>query len=278
MAIIMTSTDFIEIAKEIATDYKTLYVMGCFGAPMSPSNKVRYSDNCAYNRNPTRRQMIASASSDTFGFDCVNLTKGILWGWSGDKNAVYGGAKYASNGVPDVNADQIMNYCTTRSSDFKNIVPGEILHSPGHSGIYVGDGLAVECTPAWNNNVQFSAVGNIGSKPGYHSRTWKEHGRLPWISYSGVMPTPTPTPTPSEVVYMFDVTTVKQGTKGADTLLCQKLLKVDGYKGANNKVLVLDGSCGANTTAAIRAFQKDHSITPQDGICGAKTWPVLLGT
>ena len=273
MAIIMTANDFIAIAQDIANDYKTLYVMGCFGAPMTQSNKIRYCDNCAYNRNPTRRQMIMAASSDTFGFDCVNLIKGILWGWSGDKNALYGGAKYASNGVPDVNADQIMGYCTSRSSDFRNIVPGEILHSPGHAGIYIGNGLAVECTPAWNNNVQFSAVGNIGSKPGYHSRTWKEHGRLPWISYSGVVPTPTPTPAGG--TYMFEVKTIQKGSTGADVLLCQKILKADGYKNGN-KQITLDGDFGSVTEKLVKQFQTDSGIK-DDGICGPKTWNKLLG-
>ena len=38
--------------------------------------------------------MINSASSDTFGFDCVCLIKGILWGWNGNLNHVYGGATF----------------------------------------------------------------------------------------------------------------------------------------------------------------------------------------
>lgn len=31
----MKSTEFVAMAKKIATDYKTLYVMGCFGSPMT---------------------------------------------------------------------------------------------------------------------------------------------------------------------------------------------------------------------------------------------------
>ena len=41
----MKSTDFINKAKEIATKYKTLYVYGCFGAPLNATNKKRYSNN-----------------------------------------------------------------------------------------------------------------------------------------------------------------------------------------------------------------------------------------
>ena len=35
----MNNDRFVEIAKSIATDYKTLYIMGCFGAPMNEANK-----------------------------------------------------------------------------------------------------------------------------------------------------------------------------------------------------------------------------------------------
>ncbi len=184
MAYVMTASKFAEIAKDIATKYKTLYVMGCFGAPMTSSNKKRYTTNCAYNKKPERTAMINAASADTFGFDCVCLIKGILWGWSGNKNAVYGGAKYGSNGVPDVDADQIMNYCTDVSTDFSNLKVGEILHLSGHVGIYLGDGLAAECSPKWNNDVQITAVANIGKKSGYNARTWKNHGKLKFIDYA----------------------------------------------------------------------------------------------
>ena len=82
----MKSTEFINKAKDIANNYKTLYVLGCFGAPMTSANKKRYINNCSYNKK--RASIINSASSDTFGFDCVCLIKGILWGWIGNKNAV----------------------------------------------------------------------------------------------------------------------------------------------------------------------------------------------
>lgn len=38
---------------------------------------------------------------------------------------------------------------------------------PGHWGMYIGDGLAVECTPIWDNGAQITAVQNIGTKAGY---------------------------------------------------------------------------------------------------------------
>ena len=40
---VMTNEKFVSIAKDIATNYKTLYVMGCFGSPLNATNKKRYS-------------------------------------------------------------------------------------------------------------------------------------------------------------------------------------------------------------------------------------------
>lgn len=171
----MKSKDFINKALDIANNYKTLYVMGCFGSPLNNSNKQRYKNNYAYNKGLERSRMIENASYDTFGFDCVCLIKGILWGWNGNVNHVYGGATYSSNGVPDVNADAIMNYCYDVSTNFSNIIPGELVHMSEHVGIYIGNGEVVECTPAWKNNVQVTKLS---------WRKWKNHGKLKFIDYS----------------------------------------------------------------------------------------------
>lgn len=163
---------------------KTLYVNGCFGAPMTDPNKKRYTQNTSYNRQLERTLKINAASADTFGFDCVCLIKGILWGWTGDKSKQYGGAVYKSNGVPDFSATAAISYCTKTSNDFRGIVPGALLWMSGHVGIYIGDGLAIECTPSWDDGVQTTAVGNIGKVKGYNTRTWKMWGLLPWIDYT----------------------------------------------------------------------------------------------
>lgn len=181
---VMTSSKFVSIAKDIALNYRTLYVHGCFGAPMNSTNKARYCKNTSYNAQASRQKLIKAATADTFGFDCVCLIKGILWGWDGNAKAEYGGAVYKSNGVPDVGSNQIMDYCTGVSTSFKNIAVGEIVHMTGHVGIYIGDGLVVECTPIWKDGVQITACGNIGSKTGYNTRTWTNHGKLNFIDYS----------------------------------------------------------------------------------------------
>lgn len=189
MAYLMTGQQLADKCKNIANNYKTLYVYGCFGAPLNSSNKSRYTKNYSYNAQASRKSKILNASSDTFGFDCVNMIKGILWGWNGSKNKTYGGAAYGSNGVPDTNADGLMNYCTGVTTNFSNIQVGEMVHMRGHIGVYIGNGLAVECTPIWKDGVQITAVGNIGKKSGYNTRTWTNHGKLKFIDY-GATPTP----------------------------------------------------------------------------------------
>ena len=177
----MNNIDFANAAKNVASNYKTLYVMGCFGAPMSAANKTRYCNNHSYNRQAVRTQMIQSATADTFGFDCCGLIKGLLWGWSGNKNLTYGGAKYASNNVKDASADEIIKLCSDVSTDFSDIAIGEAVWMPGHIGVYVGDGVAVESTPIWKNGVQFSSCNR--DKSGYNRRNWTKHGKLPWVTY-----------------------------------------------------------------------------------------------
>ena len=58
------------------------------------------------------------------------------------------------------------------------IVPGVAVWMEGHIGVYIGDGLAVECSPRWDNCVQITAVGNIGKKSGYNTRMWTKWGRF----------------------------------------------------------------------------------------------------
>lgn len=76
----MTNKEFSEQIVKVAKNYKTLYVMGCYGGPMTDENKDIYTKNHKYNTTAVRKEVILKASSDTFGFDCSNLIKGILWG------------------------------------------------------------------------------------------------------------------------------------------------------------------------------------------------------
>lgn len=188
----MPASEFVARVREVAEDHKTLYVMGCFGAPMTGGNATRYCNNHEYNRRPARTAMIQAAANKTppvYGFDCVNLIKGILWGWAGLPSKQYGGAAYPTTAdvlagaCPDIGADRMIQICPEVSTDFSRIVPGAVVWLSGHIGVYIGDGLAVESTPAFENKVQITAVKNIGSKSGYNARKWTKWGKLPYIEY-----------------------------------------------------------------------------------------------
>lgn len=182
---VMKASELVRRHIDVAKNCQTVYMWGCFGMPVTESiireKAAQYpSWYTAAKQSELRKQI----GKSYFGFDCVNLTKGILWGWNGNQNAAYGGAKYAANGVPDVSADGMIAKCRDVSaSGWDKLVPGEGLWMPGHWGLYIGDGLAVECTPIWGNGVQITAVLNIGSKSGYNARRWTKHGKLPWVEY-----------------------------------------------------------------------------------------------
>lgn len=185
----MKASEFVAKAIDIAKNYKTLYVMGCFGAPMTAANKKRYTQNHNYNKQAARTAMINAASADTFGFDCVCLIKGLLWGWCGDASKSYGGATYptaamfAAGAVPDLSADGMIAVCKDVSTDFSKIEVGEAVWMSGHIGVYIGGGLAVECTPSWQNKAQVTACNC--AKSGYNRRNWTKHGKLPYVAYTG---------------------------------------------------------------------------------------------
>ena len=247
MAKVMTNEQLVNMCKKIAKNYKTLYVYGCFGAPLNSTNKKRYTNNYDYNKRADRKKLILAASSDTFGFDCVNLIKGILWGWNGNVNAVYGGAKYCANGVPDVSANGMMDYCTSVSTDFSKIEIGEVVWMNGHIGVYIGDGLAVECTPIWKDGVQITAVGNIGKKSGYNTRTWTKHGKLKFIEYKTIKPSSNFLPPRG----YFTKGDTGENVKKIDAWFCTKV-QGDFY--------------GDYTCAVVKEFQKQNGLEQDSNI------------
>lgn len=176
----MTSDDFVRRIKALLA-YKTLYVNGAWGWPLNGPNKKRAIAKNAYNATTARSSKINAATADTFGFDCVCMIKGILWGWNGDVYAQYGGAGYSCNGVPDDNADQMIGMCET-STDWSAIREGAVVWLKGHIGVYVGHGLVIEATPIWEDGVQVTALNT--PKQGYHTRVWTKWGLLPWVDYT----------------------------------------------------------------------------------------------
>lgn len=267
---IKTGKELATACLNVANNYKTLYVMGCFGAPMNAANKERYCQNHSYNQQTVRQVMIKAATSDTFGFDCVCLIKGLLWGWDGNAGKTYGGASYCSNGVPDIGADQIINKCMDVSTDFSKIAVGELLWMSGHVGIYIGDGKAVECTPAWKNGVQVTDVLNVKSGTGHK---WTKHGKLPYVKYDASATPAVTTSTSAITESVSGLPMLREGSEGKSVQSLQILLIGYGYSCGSYGA---DGEFGKATGNALEEFQKQNFLEA-DRVCGPKTWAKILG-
>lgn len=85
-------------------------------------------------------------------------------------------------------------------------------------------------------------------------------------------------PTTTKEVCTVEVNVLKKGAKGEQVKAMQILLMGYGFKMENNgKTYGADGSFGAATENAVKAFQKAKGLSV-DGSCGPKTWAALLGT
>jgi len=269
---IKTGKELAAAAEYVARNLKTLYVHGAFGWPMTGNNKTRAANASAFNRKPERLAAITAATADTFGCDCIGLIKTLLWGFEGDASHQYGGAKYQSNGVPDIDEAAMLDACTDVSADFGKIHVGEYLWTEGHCGIYVGGGYAVECTHRWGDGVQLTAVYNLVGESSYpNGRYWSKHGKLPYITYEAEEAPETGKPNAGDYTLAFRH--LRKGCEGEDVRAVQSLLISRNYscggKGA-------DGIFGSKTDSAVRAFQSDCEITV-DGVVGEETMRRLVG-
>lgn len=69
---------------------------------------------------------------------------------------------------------------------------------------------------------------------------------------------------------VYDMKTIRKGSKGTQVKVLQWLLSAAGYDCGN-----ADGICGTKTVAAIKAYQQANGLDV-DGIAGRKTWAALL--
>lgn len=261
---IATGAELAASCLNIAKNYKTVYVLGCFGWPMTFENQTRALNSYAFNAKLDRSQVIRSASKDTFGFDCICLIKALLWGWNGDAGKSYGGAVYASSGVPDLDEGAMLECCKCISEDFSDVPIGAYLWTDGHCGVYVGDGKAVECTYRWSDGVQVTNVFNITGASGAKGRYWKKHGMLPYIKYEQKT---------LKADYSLQMQNLRKGDKGEAVKALQHLLISRGFSCGGYGA---DGDFGSATEAAVVAFQCTFGLDA-DAIAGKKTMSALLG-
>ena len=247
----MISSSFVSILKSIATEQKTVYAWGMFGGPITKATVTgKAKQYPTWYTSDKINSVFAPLYGKAWGFDCVGLVKGVLWGWCGDANKSYGGATYASGGVPDLSADGMIGVCKSVSTDMGNIAVGDFLWMPGHCGVYIGNGKVVESTPAWKNGVQITSLS---------ARNWRKHGRLPYVSYEGEV----------NGTVTIELSVLRQGSTGEQVKTLQRILNAFGNK------LAVDGSFGPLTATALKAYQKSNNLEV-DGVCGKNTWTSLL--
>lgn len=134
-------------------------------------------------------------NGEKWGWDCVCLIKGILWGWNDDTSKPRGGgAIYGSNGVPDIGTEKMIEVCTDVSSDFSKIQVGQMVWMQGHVGICTkpidntGYGEITEATVAfgWSGIIK-TKIDKNGNRTyeGSNEKSipWVKYGYLPYIDY-----------------------------------------------------------------------------------------------
>lgn len=270
----MEAKVFLEKLEEIFK-MKTIYGKGCIGTPVTYGNvksmQNMYPDWWTDEKIESRFKPIYG--KNYFSFDCNGLIKAVIWGFDGSSNSFRGGAKYETNGLKDFSVSSVssMKDVADLKTDFSSIEKGEVLFTPGHIGVYVGNGLCIESTCGeLGNGVVKTCVSNIGTVNGYGSRKWSYHGKLKCVDYttsedgSGVN-------TGSNVVSVC-LPVLKKGDKTNYVKTMQTLLLSKGY---DLKQYGADGSFGGVTQTAINKFQEDKSIS-ENCVVGEKTWNELL--
>ena len=171
-------------------------------------------------------------------------------------------SKYGGNGCPDKSANGMFTYakskgCAWGTMDSLPEVPGIALRSDGHVGVYVGGGYAVE-----ERGFNYGCV-----KTRVKDRKWTHWYYLPFIDYGegGSVK-------PPQTEYALGSRLLRKGTEGNDVKQLQEYLLRLGYSLPKYGA---DGDFGAETEAAVRAFQEDERLEV-DGKYGEKSHAALM--
>ncbi|MBQ8619020.1 MAG: peptidoglycan-binding protein [Clostridia bacterium] len=215
--------------------------------------------------------------------DCVGMIKGFFWtnGGIGVKEAIGTGksisSKYGSNGCPDKSANGMLSWCKSKGAEHGKIatlpdVPGVLLFSSGHVGVYIGGGEAVEAR-GFNYGVVKTKVS---------ARSWTDWAYLPSsiLEYDTV--DKSTTQTEPEKVYKLGDRVISRGVEGADVAELQSALISLGYDLGTygEKKDGVDGDCGSKTVSAIKEFQEKYNLNPTgkyDDDCHKMLQSVLSG-
>ena len=154
-------------------------------------------------------------------------------------------------------------YCSARGrlsggkrTDGAELLPGTAVFTDNdgdktHIGLYIGNGKVIEASG--------TIAGVITTKVSLSK--WKCWGELKGVKYEHQAPAAEPAAKP----------TLRRGNIGPYVTECQAMLLQCGYDVGPDGA---DGDFGRNTEAAVKAFQKAHSLAA-DGIIGPRTHAAL---
>ena len=151
------------------------YVWGTFGNVLTPSlfqyKLNQYPRGVGNYEDFIREHWVGRRTSD-----CIGLIKG--YGWLDPRTLQI---NYGTNGMPDYGANQMCQTAKNRGVkgvDYGDIgsipeIPGLGLWAPGHAGVYIGGGYAIEAMGTKYGVVRTRVT----------SRNWKTWYKIPSITY-----------------------------------------------------------------------------------------------
>jgi len=174
--------------------------------------------------------------------DCVGMIKSFFW----TGNRYDTDPKYGSNGCPDKSANGMIDLCKVKG-DISTIpdIPGVVVWTNGHIGVYIGGGYTIEM-----RGFDYDCV-----KRKVKDGPWKKWGKLPMLNYDD---TPEPVPEPSKL----GDRDLKRGFEGEDVKELQNDLMKLGYALPKYGA---DGDYGSETEKAVKQFQLAYGL-PDDGV------------
>ena len=225
-----------------------------------------------------------------FSFDCWNLVKAILGGWTDNYTKGYY-VSPANFPCGDVDGYHLLMQCYNRSKDFSQLKqPGTYLYlstSP-HAGVYIGDFQyqgetfnVVECTGAWESKVQYTYVDEKGGRYLYkngpkNQYSWTDYGLLPYVDYtSDVEPKPLPVPgTVIDTPFGIDVSRWQKGFDIQNAInqgFSCVIAKAGGADSGYYKDSAFDNFCqqAQITGAKLGAYYYGYAFSTEDAITEA---------
>lgn len=195
--------------------------------------------------------------------DCIGLIKGYLWCDSPDDTT----PKY--NSKEDMSASGMRRRCKVKG-DISTIpdVPGLLVFSEGHIGVYIGGGYVVDA--------RGHSKGVIKKPLSNHK--WEEWGVCPLLEYDRAVvsnSTTTQEQKPMEEGETVNITfrVLRKGSKNKQVKALQHLLMANGCALPKYGA---DGSYGNETVAAVKQYQQKNGLEV-DGSAGRQTLTHIYG-